>query len=188
MGVPYPDFQLFTVGSQFSCEVKLAEHPDEVLGSRETTFPSKKLAKAAAAKSAVNWLQSNGHFETEASRKKKKKAMVPVALVPIPIGSTSPAVGEAGLVQQILTLSNTLGLAQPIWNLKQNEQAPLFWDCSASFPNAPNMPDSVGAVRNVHGKKIAKEECARAVLDFLKEIEAERKERLAKLLGSAVVV
>lgn len=46
-----------------------------------------------------------------------------------------------------------------------------FVDCSAHFPSIFGLPDPLAVVRNVYGKKRAKEECARALVDMLDKVE-----------------
>ena len=48
----------------------------------------------------------------------------------------------------------------------------------ATFPFAPELPGSIGEVRNVYGKKKAKEEVARAVWEVLEAMAAERNVRV----------
>lgn len=44
----------------------------------------------------------------------------------------------------------------------------------AAFPNAPSMPAEIGEVRNVFGKKNAKEEVAKGVWAVLGQLAAKR--------------
>ena len=53
-------------------------------------------------------------------------------------------------------------------------RAPAFWDVAAYFPHSPSQEGPVGEVERVHGKKAAKEECAKRVLAYLKEEEQRR--------------
>lgn len=43
-----------------------------------------------------------------------------------------------------------------------------------SFPNQPGSPPRIGEVRNVYGKKTAREEVARGVWEFLKDLAKKR--------------
>jgi len=54
-----PRYEEFAVGSQFSCEVTIADHSTP-FGSRGTPFPNKKAAKHHAAGLAVAWLREQG--------------------------------------------------------------------------------------------------------------------------------
>lgn len=45
---------------------------------------------------------------------------------------------------------------------------------AAFFTGDPRYPDKYGEVRNVFGKKAAKEECARGVWEMLKQVAANR--------------
>lgn len=55
-----------------------------------------------------------------------------------------------------------------------SEHTSNIWSGYASFQNMPNLPAEIGAVRNVFGKKNAREEVAKGVWDFLQEMAAKR--------------
>ena len=68
-----------------------------------------------------------------------------------------------------------LGLTCPIYRLAPvSNLAPNMLSGYATFPNAPGIPAELGEVRNVFGKKKAKEEVAMRVWDFLKGLAAQR--------------
>ncbi|KAI9754029.1 MAG: hypothetical protein M1835_000925 [Candelina submexicana] len=71
--IPQPSFTDYAVGQQFACEATMTKRPDEPFGSRENAFPTKKAAKANAAKEAVLWLRQNGHLSADGPLKKKRK-------------------------------------------------------------------------------------------------------------------
>ena len=56
----------------------------------------------------------------------------------------------------------------------------------ASFPNQPGMPKEIGEVRNVFGKKNAKEELAKAVWVVLQGLAQKRGVKIeeAETIGS----
>ena len=73
-----------------------------------------------------------------------------------------------------LDLSIELGLGQPFYQLSSQPAAPSLFSGAAHFTSTPIFPKAVGEVRNVHGKKNAKEECARGVWEVLKEMAKKR--------------
>ena len=67
-----------------------------------------------------------------------------------------------------------MGLSPPEYRLSPDPKFEAMYSGAAYFkdPIIPNEP--IGDVRNVYGKKKAKEEIAKAVLAFLKEWAKER--------------
>ena len=53
----------------------------------------------------------------------------------------------------------------------------------ATFPKTPHLPTEIGEVRNVFGKKKAKEEIARAVWEVLEILAAERNVKIDQVEG-----
>jgi len=67
-----------------------------------------------------------------------------------------------------------LGLTSPQYVLIPAPQVPNMLSGFGSFPNQPGMPKQIGEIRNVFGKKNAKEEIAMGVWDVLKELAQKR--------------
>lgn len=68
-----------------------------------------------------------------------------------------------------------LGLTAPTYRFSvASADAPNLLSGFASFPGSPNLPSKVGEVRNVFGKKNAKEECARGIWRELKALARTR--------------
>lgn len=71
-------------------------------------------------------------------------------------------------------LSAVLGLGAPFYQLTSKPDAPAIFSGAAHFTSSPLFPKPLGEVRNVYGKKNAKEECARSVLDILEDLAKKR--------------
>jgi hypothetical protein len=61
------------VGNLFACEVVIDKHAPALFGSRYSTFPTKKAAKANAAREAVQWLMANNFMGPQGPLAKKKR-------------------------------------------------------------------------------------------------------------------
>lgn len=73
-------------------------------------------------------------------------------------------------------LCSKLGCAQPIYKILPDPRVPSMWSGAAYFPHDPAVGSvqPIGEVRNVYGKKKAREEVAKKVLKHLKAMQAER--------------
>ncbi len=68
-----------------------------------------------------------------------------------------------------------LGLNTPQYVLEAaSESAPNILNGYASFSNHPGLPKQIGEVRNVFGKKNAKEEIAKGVWEELQKLAEKR--------------
>ncbi|KAL1620929.1 hypothetical protein SLS54_005860 [Diplodia seriata] len=114
-------------------------------------------------------------------------------LFPIPILSLSPK-QERHLTcirTRTTVLCKTLGCAQPIYKIAPDPRVPSMWSGAAYFPHDPAVAagivgqssTAVGEVRNVYGKKKAREEVAKKVLKHLKGMQAERQKVVDGVLG-----
>ena len=74
----------------------------------------------------------------------------------------------------MLDLSKELGLGQPFYQLASQPEAPSLFSGAAHFTSTPIFPKPLGVIRNVHGKKNAKEESARGVWEVLKDLAKKR--------------
>ncbi|KAI9719285.1 MAG: hypothetical protein M1812_003615 [Candelaria pacifica] len=172
--IPQPSFTDYAVGLQFACETTIDKRPDEPFGGRDNAFPSKKAAKANAAREAVLWLQGNGHMSEAGPMKKKQK-----------IGGAILADGP-GAISRITkkeTMSNAQkvnGLNSPEYRFSQSH--PGFHSGAAYFPRDPEIQGPVGEIRQIHGIKNAKDECAKLVLVYLQDIVKARGGKLEDIL------
>jgi hypothetical protein len=94
--------------------------------------------------------------------------------------------------QQVATLANMLSLNTPEWKYTPHPSDPTFHSVSCFFKNGGSHEGPIGEVRNIHGKKKAKEECARLTLEYLKDVREKRmaygKEMMAGISGAGGVV
>lgn len=81
-----------------------------------------------------------------------------------------------------LELCPVLGLAQCEYRFQPDPRAPGFLSGAAYFPQDPLVGGPIGEVRNVFGKKAAKEECAKGVLEFLEGVRKERMELAERVI------
>ena len=78
--------------------------------------------------------------------------------------------------QKVNELCPLLGLRPPQYRIAPNADAPVvnILSGAAYFPDNPLLPGPVGTIRNIYGKKNAKEECAREVYRVLMHIATEK--------------
>ncbi|KAF2139992.1 uncharacterized protein K452DRAFT_289380 [Aplosporella prunicola CBS 121167] len=91
---------------------------------------------------------------------------------------------ERSYGEQVMAFCPTVGCMQPEYRLAQDARVPGFWSGAAFFPHDPLIAKNgpVAEIRNVWGKKTARELCAKGVLAHLKAVAARRAEE-AKRLG-----
>jgi len=78
-----------------------------------------------------------------------------------------------------------LGLTSPQYTLAPaSALAPNMLSGYASWPNEPGMPKEIGEVRNIFGKKNAKEEIAKEVWVVLKELAEKRGLKMEGVVGA----
>lgn len=122
-------------------------------------------------------MRETGHIDPTSSTITKKKK---VKLAHTDAGATQgqgdglKAKPAASYAQQVNDLCPKLGLGPPDYKLTASPAAPGFHSGFAVFPHDPCIRGPIGEVRNVYGKKAAREECAKQVLAYLEE-EAERR-------------
>lgn len=94
-----------------------------------------------------------------------------------PFKAEDSLAGDTSYTLKVLKLCSLLQLPQPIYRLAPNPLAtvPNILAGAAYFPDSaihrhPLLVGPVGEVRNVFGKKNAKEECARGVFQVLMKI------------------
>ena len=100
-----------------------------------------------------------------------------------PAPSFSPANDANGISigQQVAELALKLGICAPTYIISPHEGFESLYSGYAHFDSDPRVSGKVGEFTGVHGKKKAKETCARKVLSFLEGIAAHR----AKLVEDA---
>ncbi|OCK95305.1 uncharacterized protein K441DRAFT_658709 [Cenococcum geophilum 1.58] len=187
---PEPTYNEYSAGPLFSCEVELTQRPGEPFGGRNEPYSNKKAARSSAARKAVEWLRAEGLLSEDGPvRKKKAKANSPSG------GPNSSPKGAAGkgedtaetesYVHKVIAIARTLGLAAPEYRLTPTDpRAPAFWDVAAYFSQSLSHEGPVGEVKQVHGKKAAKEECAKRVLAYLKGEEQKRSQNAQGFINS----
>ena len=196
--LPYPTYdekQTERPPFLFACTVTLPKGPPSALGTDNELYPSKSLAKKAAARQAVMWLRSQGRLLHEATNiggaaeQKRRKSDLDVATGPGHTGLTQ-ALNEAdvnaptniSLPQQVNALIAAMGFSQPSWEMQPSKsfgQPGAFVDLAARFTERdvqrePRLAGSVGKVERVFGKKAAKDACCRELLRVLEDIQRSR--------------
>ncbi|KAH7390979.1 hypothetical protein DE146DRAFT_767142 [Phaeosphaeria sp. MPI-PUGE-AT-0046c] len=189
----YHDYQVG--GTLFACQVSIDSSdstPPQLFGSLDSHFTSKKAAHQEAARHAVEHFKAIGTWPTDSldagGIKKRKKGAATEALTS---ASTTPSL-SGSYPQQVQSLAHTLSLGTPEWRFSPNPLDRDFHTVACYFAGGGQHAGPIGEVRNVFGKKKAKEECARLTLDYLKEVRAARtrfaEEILRDVGGSGQVV
>ena len=155
-------------------------------GSLQDRYPSKKAAKAAASKAALLHLIDLGQLAPDGSVIKKPKA--PAAQVvnnSINAASDHPSIeglkdsvdDSTSFASRVPALASKLGCGLPTYDITPTipgVSGSSFYDCTASFPSIAGLPNPLATVRNVFGKKRAKEDCAREICTALEKIKEQR--------------
>lgn len=190
LSAPQPLYADFLLGTRFYTVLTLhhggAPSIPLIFGSKETTFPSKKAAQQHASKLAVQHLQSTGLWpETDSAGIRKKKKNNTPAQEHTDGGKENLPPSYAA---RATSLATQLHLGAPQYRWASKPKAPDFHDVAAFFPSAGGAGSSelegpVGQVRNVHGKKRAKEECAKLVVRVLEGVRERRERELRDVFG-----
>ncbi|KAH0543007.1 hypothetical protein FGG08_002615 [Glutinoglossum americanum] len=168
--------QNFAMGTQFACELKIDQRPSAPFGGRHVTFLNKKAAKANAAHEALEWLIENGYMGREGPPSKRKRKGGSSGTAAIGPGATVEIKRDARFAQKVNVddgdlkeLCPLIGLSPPEYRITPDPRADSMYSGAAYF-NDPILPSGpIGEIRNVFGKKIAKEEISKSVLAYLKE-------------------
>ncbi|KAL8762759.1 MAG: hypothetical protein Q9184_001299 [Pyrenodesmia sp. 2 TL-2023] len=179
-GPVYTEYSLGLHPLQFAATCTIPSFPSP-FGSAEVPFPSKKAAIKNAAKGAVQHLISIGELDTNGSPKVSRK---------IKAGNGAPTVRveakglevkrDATYAARVNDLAPLLSLPPPLYRLyPASPAAPNLLSGAAHFTGMdaayhPLLKEPVGEVRNVFGKKNAKEESARGVWEVLRKVAKER--------------
>ncbi|KAL2059691.1 hypothetical protein ABVK25_000984 [Lepraria finkii] len=172
-----PVFNDYAVGLVYACECIIPSRPDQPFGSKTETFPSKKAARSNCAREAVEHLISEEQLNPDGSTKARKRAKP----------GTAGHIQDSGLevkkgtsyTQKVQDICPLLGLTSPQYILAPaSNLVPNILSGYASFPNQPGMPKEIGEVRNIFGKKNAKEEVAKGVWEVLQALAQKRNVRM----------
>ncbi|KAI4957876.1 hypothetical protein J4E86_005016 [Alternaria arbusti] len=191
---PQPTYTDYQSGQRFSCIITI-DGEDQRFGSISNLFSSKKAARQDAARHAVEHFKTLGTWPSDDTavggiRKRKKGPSVDPDTVSRsslldnssspstpPIQATTPTPAPPGTpsyASRVATLAVTLALPTPEWNYTPHPSDPTFHSVCCYFKGAGQHEGPIGEVRNIHGKKKAKEECARLTLEYLTQVKEER--------------
>lgn len=167
-----PIYQEYAVGGSFACTCVIPGHPTP-FGGTSTVFPNKKAARVNAAREAMEFLITAGLTEPDGSLKTKKKAKLGAA---VRIEKDRLGVKkDTTFAQRVNDICPILGLSAPEYRITPlSADAPNIVSGAAYFRSEPLFPKPLGEVRNVYGKKNAKEECAKGVWMTLSELAKKR--------------
>ena len=161
-----PVYTEYAIGSCFACTCTIPPH-SESFGSVSSSFPNKKAARANAAMEAMQFLMQQGLADSEGkdvrTAKESKAKLEAISNV-------------SSYTQKVNEICPLLGLRPPQYRIAPNADAPVvnILSGAAYFPDNPLLSGPVGAIRNVFGKKNAKDECAREVYRVLMHIATEK--------------
>lgn len=181
MGAPQPTYRDYSSGSHFACVVEIDGEP-KLFGSLESLHSSKKGAHRQAAREAVEYFKAQGIWPEETTDgggiKMKKKTQVGLQEIVTATSSdsrkpstASTATNPTSYPQAVAQLAVTLALGAPEWRYTPSTIDPSFLTVSCYFKDGGQHAGPIGEVRNVLGKKKAKDECARLTLAYLKEVQ-----------------
>lgn len=152
---------------RFTCAVLIPEDPQQFGGGQDAiTFAAKKPAKQFAAKKAIDWLIANNYMPADGSVRFPKPKPSSRCNLNSPL---SP--GVISYAAQVPLLCHRLGFCVPRYIIEPISPASPLYNAHADFGNDPRIDGIVGEVRHIYGKKKAKEEVAKIVVPFLKNIE-----------------
>lgn len=163
-----PVYAEYSIGSCFACTCTIPAR-SEPFGSVLGSFPNKKAARASAAMEAMEFLIEKGQANSEGkdvrNAKKSKEKLEAIR-----------ASNVLSYAQKINELCPLLGLPLPLYRIGPSADAPMgnILSGAAYFPDNPLLSGPVGMVRNVFGKKKAKDGCAREVYRVLMHIATEQ--------------
>nr|POE80007.1 hypothetical protein CFP56_08073 [Quercus suber] len=191
----YAEWRTASTPFCFACTLRFQGSPVEPFGAPERFYPNKKEAKKAAARDAVLWLRRQGQLAGDryaaAANRNKQDGDDGAAdgapalddesreLYGLPAEPGPTPVPDISLAQQVNEMAASLGLIQPQFAVR-NVDATLdsLIDMTVQFHERdirsdPRLAREI-AVKNVYGKKKAKELCCRDVLRLLDEVKRDR--------------
>ena len=179
VSAPQPTYTDYQAGTRWSCLMEIEGH-DQPFGSLDNIFGSKKAARQHAAGCAVAHFKALGQWPedvTQAGGIRKRK--------PAPPTSPSASVGGEGVgaAQQVAILAVQLSLGTPEYRFTPSTPGiPDVHTVSCFFKDGGVHAGPIGEVRNVFGKKKAKEECARLTLSYLSDLKRQREAVAERLI------
>lgn len=193
---PQPTYTDYQSGTHFACLLTLEGQPHP-FGTLTSLFSSKKAARQDAARHAVEHFKALGTWpqDTLIGGIKKKKQSKPASppspsssssiLSPIqpPNLNSSISAGASSFAQQVAILAASLTLPTPEWKYTSHPSDPNFHSIACFFRSAGPHEGPIGEVRNVFGKKKAKEECARLTLEYLLDVREKRRAYGARMMA-----
>ncbi|EUC30829.1 hypothetical protein COCCADRAFT_39006 [Bipolaris zeicola 26-R-13] len=202
---PQPTYTDYQSGTQFACLLTFEGHP-KPFGTLTSLFSSKKAARQDAARHAVEHFKALGTWPQDTpiggiKKKKASKASLPSPSPPsssfsssllssiqppTPSQSTSDSTVGTSFAQRVATLAATLALPTPEWKYVPHPSDPAFHSVACFFRDAGPHEGPIGEVRNVFGKKKAKEECARLTLEYLLDVRDMRRAYGARMMAGVV--
>ena len=193
ISAPQPTYTDYQLGTRWACLLEI-EGYDQPFSSLDALFGSKKAARQHAAGCAVSHFKSEGlwpeEFTDVGGIRKRKPAFTNPAVSPPSLSadgrklSAAPSPGAASATSQVAALAHLLNLNTPEYRFTQeNSSVPDIHTVSCYFKNGGAHEGPIGEVRNVFGKKRAKEECARLALQYLTEVKKQREEIAARLVA-----
>lgn len=121
---------------------------------------------------------------SQADRSLGEQVMSKLSPLPSPHIPSTPK----GFNRKQKDLCHKLGCAQPIYRITPDPRVPSMWSGAAYFTHDPAIAppgQSVGEVRNIYGKKKAREEVAKKLLKHLRAKRAERQREVDVVGGPA---
>lgn len=101
--------------------------------------------------------------------------------------STTPSSsGPASYAQRVARMAIVLAMGTPEWKFTPSAIDRDFNTVQCYFRGAGDHEGPIGEVRNIMGKKKAKEECARLTLAYLEDVYAQRLEYGQKMMGGII--
>ncbi|CAO1605487.1 hypothetical protein XANCAGTX0491_009004 [Xanthoria calcicola] len=181
---PASTYTEYALGPSFACTCTIppisnVSSTPAVLGSSTAPFSTKKAARNNAAKAAVQHLISLGELNPNGSCKAKKKAKLSAGPTVKVEAKGIEVKKDTSYANRVNDLAPLLSFTVPVYRFTPTSAAaPNILSGAAYFTGDalyhPSLKDGVGEVRNVFGKKNAKEECARGVWEVLKGVARER--------------
>ncbi|KAF2846972.1 hypothetical protein T440DRAFT_521391 [Plenodomus tracheiphilus IPT5] len=207
---PQPTYTDYQSGTRFACLLSIEGHLTPY-GSLTSLHSSKKAARQDAAGHAVAHFKALGVWPEYASPVggiKKKKLNFGLDAHPVVAGTSSPDVisssastrtpagsgasnPKESFSSRAAQLSATLSLSPPEYIDTPNPSEANFHSVSCYFRSGGPHAGPIGEVRNVFGRKKAKEECARLVVEYLEEVKEKRLEygrEMMRGIGGGTIV
>ena len=186
---PTVDYDIVSPREQsFTCTLSITPSPlngTPWIITTPTICASKKAAKASVAEKAVATLIAADKLASDGSLHKSHSRLGNIALQSVGAdSSTSAKQTSESYGARVAALCTTLGMRPPAYKLAALDpvNAPTLISGACYFPGEPIKVNGVvsleggpiGEVRHIHGKKAAKEECAKQVLEYLENVKAAR--------------